>query len=378
MSDPEPLGNLRRFLGNEDEPEPGPDARLGEIAVARGYCTEAQLEAALEEQAAALPRILIGELLVRRKSLSSAQLLRLLAFQRRPGADARPPLPKGVSIGRYALVEELGRGDRSVVYRGVDPDGLSVAVKVLKPGAADTIEATRLLRAAERAAALRTPGVLQIRETGMTAPASGPARPYLVMDVVTAPTLEHLLAEGASSRGALLQILEEAARVLAAAAAAGMTHGGIKASNIFVGRTDRILVADFGLARSPHPPSDVDPSALRRLGGLAPEQVECRAWHLERADVFALGALLYEILCGRPPFQGESAPGLFQAIAAAAPPPLRRWSPTVEPAIEALCRRAMERDPDHRFPGAAALADELARFRGGLPLNSVPAARFKP
>ncbi len=378
MSVPEPLGNLRRFLGGDGEPEPGPDARLGEIAVSRGYCTEAQLEAALEEQAALSPRLLIGELLVRRKSLTSAQLLRLLAFQRRPADGARPPLPKGVSIGRYSLVEELGRGDRSVVYRGVDAGGLSAAVKVLKPGAADTVETARLLRAAERAAALRTPGVLQIRETGMTAPASGPPRPFLVMEVVTAPTLERMLADGGSSRGALLQILEEAARALAAAAAEGMPHGGIKASNIFAGRASRVLVADFGLARSLHPPSDVEPAALRRLGGLAPEQVEGRSWDPARADVFALGALLYEILCGRPPFQAESAQSLFEAIRAAAPAPLRRWSPTVEPAIEALCRRALDRDPERRFPRAAAFADELTRFRSGLPLDSDPLARFKP
>ena len=180
-------------------------------------------------------------------------------------------------------MEELGRGDRSVVYRGVDAGGLSVAIKVLKPGPTDTLETTRLLRAAERAATLRTPGVLPIRETGLTAPASGPPRPYLVMDLTTAPTLERLLAEGGSSRGALLQVHEDAARVVAAAAAEGLSHGGIKASNIFAGRSSRVLVADFGLSRTPHPPSEVEPAALRRLGGLAPEQVECRAWDLARA-----------------------------------------------------------------------------------------------
>jgi serine/threonine-protein kinase len=355
------LGGVRRFLSEGGDEEPGPDARLGEIAVGRGYCGEADLEAALAEQASADPRPLLGQVLVRRRALTSEQLLRILAFQRRPGAGERPPLPTGLSVGRFVLSEEIGRGDRSVVYRAAGPDNLPVALKVMKPEGSDEVEASRLLRAAERASAIRNPALLVPREWGLTAPPRGPARPYVVMELSAAPTLERCLADGGASRGFLLQVLEDAARALAAA---GLPHGGFKASNLFVGRDGRARISDFGQARLPHPPSAVEPGALRRLAALAPEQVECRAWDLARSDVFALGCVLYEILAGRPPFEAATAAELFRVLSAAEPPPLRRWTPTVEPALEALCRRALSRDPDRRPAGAAEFADELARARG--------------
>jgi serine/threonine protein kinase len=364
MSPAEPFDPVRRFLGGDDEPDAGPDARLGEIAVSRGYCSEAQVEQALAEQSASSPKILLGQILLRRNALGPEQLLRLLAFQRRPEGGGPAPLPDGVAIGRYALVEVIGRGDRSVVYRGRDASGRTHAVKVLKPAADDPLEAQRLLLAARKAAERGAPGWIRVNEAGLTAPARGPARPYLVMEVVGDPTLEHLLAEGGCSRGALLQILEDAARIVSLVAAAhGVAHGGLKASNVFVDRAGRVRVADFGLARLPHPAEAVEAAFLRRWSGVAPEQLECRVEDPARADVFALGAILYEILCGSPPFEGSGAAELFRAVSACIPVPLRRRTPTVEPDFERLVARTLDRDPARRPADAGAFADELAACR---------------
>jgi serine/threonine-protein kinase len=219
---------------------------------------------------------------------------------------------------------------------------------------------------------LRIAGVVRVREAGMTAPPSGPARPYFVMDLLPGETLESLLGAGRTSRGDLLRILEETARILAAASDAGVLHGGLKPSNIFVERGARVLVSDFGVSRRPWTGAGGDPDALPRQRYRAPEQLRPTLPPGAAADVFALGAILYEILTGRPTFPAAEPEPLFESIIEARFEPVRRWSPTVEPAIESVCMKALQKEPLRRYPDAAAFAGDLERFRLGKPVIAEP------
>ncbi|HLY10127.1 MAG TPA: protein kinase, partial [Planctomycetota bacterium] len=244
-----PLDDVRRFLEDEEADLPGPDSPLGEIAISRGYITEAQLEECLEEQKRLEPHLRIGELLLRHKYLTGEQLLRALAAQKR--AEPSPQLPEGAKIGKYLLVRELGRGGMGVVYEAEDPDlKRRVAVKVLKEDASDATAAERLRREAAIAAQLRHPNIIAVHEVGATKTRNGPSLPFIAMEFIEGRTLADLLEEKKSDRKELLRILEDVARAVAYAHERGVVHRDLKPANVIVDRDGRSFLGDFGIARA--------------------------------------------------------------------------------------------------------------------------------
>jgi len=243
------IGDIRKFLDDAGDDAPGPDAPLGEIAVSRGYCTDAQLEECLEEQKTATPHVLIGELLLRHKYITPEQLLRALAAQKKP--DQPPQLPEGAKIGKYSLIRELGRGGMGIVFEAEDPDlRRRVAIKVLKEEITDPTAAERMRREAAIAAQLRHPGIVAIHEIGQTNPQAGPPLPFFAMDYVEGKTLADLLEENKMPRKDLLRILEDVSRAVAHAHTAGVIHRDLKPANVIVEKSGRAMLSDFGIARA--------------------------------------------------------------------------------------------------------------------------------
>jgi tetratricopeptide (TPR) repeat protein/tRNA A-37 threonylcarbamoyl transferase component Bud32 len=331
--------------------------RLGERAVAARLITPSQLEEALRENGLDL-----GERLLRRGWVTASQVEEL-----RRSLDAPEP---SSGFGRYELLDLLGEGAMSVVHRGRDRQlGRSVAVKVLREGLFNhSLLRERFTREAQALARLDHPHIVKVFDAG-----SDGGRAWLVMELVPGEALSKILAAKRRDRPALLHILEKVARGVHHAHLKGVVHRDLKPENILV-TGDEPKVADFGLAHL----AEAAP-ALTRSGSvlgtpmyMAPEQVEGGREITARTDVHALGALLYEILTGRPPYAGTSIPEVYAKISREEPIPPRRLDPSVPWELEAVAQKALEKDPARRYASACEFAEDLRRHLAGEPVTARP------
>ncbi|WP_165068504.1 serine/threonine-protein kinase [Paludisphaera rhizosphaerae] len=281
-------------------------------------------------------------------------------------SDAPPAIPGLVDF------QKIGHGGSAVVYKA-RREGLDVwvAVKFLDPGPPGSrSRRERAVREAQAAARVRHPNVVRTFDVGL---ADG--SPYIVMEYFEAGTLADRLGKsGALPPSDAARLVLTLAEAVQAIHGRGLIHRDLKPSNVLLhGKADADLanlqpvVADFGLAR------EIDAEGLTDTrhgpgtpGYMAPEQVEGRPGTVtEAADVFALGAILYRLLTGRPPFAGQSRMETMQLTLAAKAPPISRDAPEVPWALEAIVANCLRRRPAERYPSAAALADDLQRFLEG-------------
>ena len=278
------------------------------------------------------------------------------------------PLIPGTMLGPYQILGPLGAGGMGEVYRALDPRlGRVVAVKTLADSLArDDVFRARFEREARTAAALSHPHVCTIFDVGPS---------YLVMELVEGETLATVLSRGPLPIDQALRYGSELADGLAAAHARGIVHRDLKPANVMVTPTG-VKILDFGLAKEIAPIADdvetvthatveARTQAGQVLGTVAymsPEQAEGKPVNA-RSDVFALGVLLYEMLTGRRPFQGETTLSIVASILRAAPDPLRRARADIPEHVERLVSRCLEKDPDARYPSAVDVHRELASYR---------------
>ena len=281
----------------------------------------------------------------------------------------------GLPVGPWELEEELARGAVGAVFRARRQGGLgpSVALKVLLAGeqASDT-QRRRLAREAQALSRLDHPHVVKIHDAG-----ESEGFPWIAMELVEGTTLEAHRPRDLRER---VRILAQAARGLEQAHARGIVHRDVKPSNVMIRSDGSAVVTDFGLVRT------ADAGALTRSGALlgtpgylSPEQALGQE-ATPASDVFALGVVLYEQLTGGLPWQGESLVELLNQLTRCRPTPPRELAP-VPPGLEAICLRALAREPAARFPHAGALAEALEGWlrgaegqpRGGLSAAALPA-----
>jgi serine/threonine protein kinase len=263
----------------------------------------------------------------------------------------------GGTIDRWTLVEELGRGGMGVVYAAADAEGRRVAIKCL-PLSANPTSRARFQREGEVMARVDGhPNVLRVHAAGARA-----GRLYLVLDLASRGDLAGRLRE----RGRLDP--EEARRVVLGVARGvahvhdhGVLHRDLKPSNVLFDERDNPKLVDFGVAWA------LDARDLTRTGQMvgtaaymAPEQVDAAKHADARTDVYGLGALLFACLSGGPPLGEGSSVNAIYALLKTPAPPLRSLVPDAHPALEAICARALEKNPEARFPTAAAFADALS------------------
>lgn len=300
------------------------------------------------------------------------RLLRALSEHERtaPAAEPVPELP------RYEILAPLGEGATALVYRAFDSElKRTVALKVLRPRALlSDIARQRFRREAETAAGLSHPNLVAVYDVG-----EAEGRPYLVMELVEGRPLNVILAAGEVSEQECARLVEEAARGVAVAHAHGIIHRDLKPGNILVTPDGQPKVGDFGLAHL------MDSSVeLTRTGStlgtplyMAPEQVEGHSKELTpKTDVYALGAVLYEGLVGRPPHPGESLLEVYQAVVHREPAAPRSIKPSLAPDLETIVLKAMEKDPARRYATALEFAEDLRRYRSGEPILARPAGAF--
>ncbi|MCB9898838.1 MAG: protein kinase [Planctomycetes bacterium] len=259
--------------------------------------------------------------------------------------------------GRYELKRLLGEGGMAEVFLADDPrHGRQVAVKVLKPELAARLGSERFLREVRLAAGLSHPHVLPLHDSG-----EADGLLYSVMPFVEGPTLAELLAQsGPLSVEESLRIGRALAQALGHAHAHGVIHRDVKTGNVLMADGEPML-ADFGLARSAAP-EDV---ALTQVGDalgtpltMSPEQAGGQATDT-RSDVYSLGCVLFEMLSGRPPFQGRSAQELLARHREDAPPRLAALRADTPPALDELVARCLAKQPGQRPADGNAVAAQL-------------------
>jgi WD40 repeat protein len=285
-------------------------------------------------------------------------------------------------VGEYEVFREVGRGGMGVVYQARHR-GLRrpVALKMILTGVfSSETQRQRFRREAELAARVQHPNIVQVYEVGLH-----DGRPFLAMEWVAGGTLADRLGTDPWPADAAARLAETLARAIDVAHRNGVVHRDLKPSNILLqhdsdGDPSAALVgvvpkvADFGLARSIEDDSRLTSTgvAVGTPEYMAPEQARTGAEPGPAADIYALGAVLYQLLTGQPPFRGESPIEVLQALASTEPVAPRRFRPRLPRDLETIALKAIEKEPARRYATAGAMAEDLRRFLAGEPILARP------
>jgi tetratricopeptide (TPR) repeat protein len=297
-----------------------------------------------------------------------ARRKRLGSLPAAPEADwVEPPLPE---LPDHEVLDRLGRGGMGIVYRARDVRlGRIVALKMLAEARYATRERVeRFLDEARAVARLRHPHIVAIHAMG-----EHEGRPYLSLEYLDGGSLADRLAAGPMAPRPAAELVETVARAIDAAHRAGVVHRDLKPANVLLTADGVPKVSDFGLAKL------LDSDAARTCSGqvigtpsyMAPEQAEGHSARVgPAADVYALGAILYQALTGRPPFLGDSALETIKLVATSEAVPPTRLRPGVPRDLETITLKCLEKAPLGRYPSAAALAEDLRRFLDGRAIQA--------
>ena len=293
----------------------------------------------------------------------------------------------GAALGSYRLVRAIGSGGMGTVYEArQESPRRTVAVKVLNLGLVAPESLRRFEREAETLAALRHPGIAQVYESGVAALGDEGAAvrvPYLAMELVegSRTLVEHCAAHGLDT-GDRVDLFLQVADAVHFAHQRGVLHRDLKPQNLLVAEDgDRpcAKVIDFGIARTLEDASrglTRTGVVLGTLATMAPEQLDAEggAGLDARADVYALSAVLHELLTGRPPLEldGLALPEAARRIRDQTPPPPSRLRPELPRELDWVVARGLEKEPGRRYPSVAALADDLRRLRAHEPVHAGP------
>jgi serine/threonine-protein kinase len=309
------------------------------------------------------------------RGIDAAVVELLPGLRTSPYEGAVPPVPQAADpphVPGYELFGEVGRGGMGVVYRAWQCAlDRPVAVKMLLAGPlASPQEFGRFRRETAALACLRHPNIVQVYDAGDV-----DGRPYFAMELVEGGSLAQKLAgtpQPARPAAALVSALAGAVEV---AHKSGIVHRDLKPANILLTADGTPKVSDFGLARRLG-----GEDGLTRTGAvlgtpsyMAPEQAQGRADAVGPAiDVYALGAILYELLTGRPPFRAATAAETLRQVTDEEPVPPSRLNANVPRDLETIGLKCLEKEPRRRYPSAAALAEDLQRFQRGEPIAARP------
>jgi predicted Ser/Thr protein kinase len=288
---------------------------------------------------------------------------------RSPAASAVPDGRARPHIGRFVVISRIGRGGMGMVYRGLDEAlDRELAIKTLTgEGLADDENRQRFEIEAKAAAKLQHPNIVTVFELG-----EDRGVPFIAMELLPGSDLEALLrSEGELPLHEKLEIVIQVCRGLAFAHDHHIVHRDIKPSNIRLLDDGTVKIMDFGIAKLGATNVTRAGMMVGTMNYMSPEQI--RGLPLDgRSDVFSLGVILYQLLAGRRPFVGKGGPDVLYKIVQDETPPLGVDLGPETARLEAIVRRALEKDPERRYPTAAALADDLAEVRASWVRGHVP------
>jgi len=290
------------------------------------------------------------------------------------------------AVPGYEIVAELGRGGMGVVYqaRQTKLNRLVALKMILHAGHASTSELVRFLAEGEAVAQLQHPNIVQIYEIGQQT-----GLPYFSLEYVEGGTLAGRLQDGPLPPREAARLTETLARAMAYAHGRGLIHRDLKPSNVLLAADGTPKITDFGLAKRLASPDPASPgrqpgenltatgAVLGTPSYMAPEQASGKKDLTPLCDVYALGALLYEMITGRPPFQAPTSLDTMLQVMTADPVPPSRLQPGLSRDLETICLKCLQKEPHKRYASAEALADDLARFREDRPIVARPVSRLE-
>jgi eukaryotic-like serine/threonine-protein kinase len=291
------------------------------------------------------------------------------------------PLAAGTRLDGYEILALLGAGGMGEVYRARDPAlKREVAIKVLPSFVSqDSDRLSRFQHEAQAAASLNDPNILAVHQFGTFNGA-----PYLVSELLEGSTLRELIQRGTLPVRKAIDYGVQIAHGLAAAHDKGIVHRDLKPENLFATKYGHVKILDFGLAKLTQREADPDCTivtlsdpgmVMGTVGYMAPEQVRGKPVD-HRADIFAFGAILYELLSGKRAFQRPTSAETMTAILNDDPPGNSQIAPNIPPGLQRIVHRCLEKDPEQRFHSASDLAFSLEALSesGGVPTAAIAAS----
>src|ERR1700688_1855025 len=276
-------------------------------------------------------------------------------------------------LGNYQILEEIGRGGMGVIYRARQRHSRRiVALKRILSCHADSQETLmRFRREAQAAAKLDHPNILPIYEVSE----SEEGLPFFSMKFAGGGSLLEATPALRGDPRRVVALMAKVVRAVQYAHGQGILHRDLKPGNILLDGHSEPMVSDFGLAKWLDTTSDVTRTLtiFGTPGYIAPEQARGPAAALRpAADVYSLGAILFDLFTGRPPFLGEHALAVIQQAAEKPAPKLRTLAPALDRDLETICARCLEREPSARYHSAGELAEDLERWLEGRPIIARP------
>src|SRR5262249_3148527 len=296
-----------------------------------------------------------------------------------PGRLEKPAPARDEVIGDYQLLEQIGEGGMGVIYKACQQSlQRLVALKMIRPDRlASPLAVLRFRSEAEAVASLDHPNIVPIYEVG-----AHEGNFFFSMKLVEGGSLAQHLPRLASNLPAGVALMATVGRAVHYAHQRGLLHRDLKPGNILVDALGRPHVTDFGLAKRLSPEVTTSDARLTQQGivvgtpnYMAPEQAVGTGGISTAADVYALGAILYELFTGRPPFYAETPLETLRQLLEREPVPPRRINKQLDRDLETVCLKCLAKEPHRRYPSAEALADDLDRWQKGEPIQARPVSR---
>ncbi|HQR09000.1 MAG TPA: protein kinase [Gemmatales bacterium] len=289
-------------------------------------------------------------------------------------ASTIPPTEKGTGmperIGDYQILAILGRGGMGVVYqaRHVHLDQLFAIKMIRDPDYGGSVASARFLREAQVIADLKHPGIVQVHHFAIHED-----HPYLVMEYLPAGSLDKKLKTSLFSPRDAARLVAQLAEALQTAHDKKIIHRDLKPHNVLLTEQGHAKITDFGLARRTDTALTREFSYLGTPPYMSPEQARGDLASVDhRSDVYALGAILYEILTGRPPYRGSNDIETMRLVCESEVVPVRTLQPRVPLDLETICLHCLQKEPAHRYASAQALQKDLQAYLDNQPISVRP------
>ncbi len=276
-----------------------------------------------------------------------------------------------MEVGRYKILDTIGTGATSRVARAFDPMiGRVVAIKLFPPEIAKGEARARFLQEARVVGQISHPSIVTLHDMGID---EGSSTPYLVMEFIEGQPLDKILEKGSIPFPRACAWAGNVATALAVAHRKGVIHGDVKPANILITEEGRVKLTDFGMARlASH--NGADSPLLGTPAYWCPEQILGKAQDA-RSDLFSLGVVLYEMVTGQRPFDGDSLQGICGRVLSSTPLPPSHFNASLPAALNQIVTACLAKDPAARYVSADALAADLypiARAKTVTPVAPQP------
>ena len=278
-------------------------------------------------------------------------------------------------FGEYEIIREIARGGMGVVYKARHRKlDRVVALKMILGGKVSSRDQiNRFYHEARAVAGLQHPGIIPVYEVGQF-----DGLHFFAMEYVQGASLRELTRDNPLPIRSVIAYLRQIADAVQYAHDQGILHRDLKPSNVLIDESDRARVMDFGLAKQLDDDSEMTRTGqiLGTASYMPPEQALGQQKQIdERSDVYSLGALLYTLVTGRPPFQADSSAATLLQVIESEPVALRVLNRDIDRDLETICLKCLEKEPGRRYASSAALADELGRYDRGEPISARPISR---